>query len=537
MTPMNTPIPERHSTHRRIFLLFTLFTGLLCAAFTFVSIRSDKTRYEEHHREKAKLLAFLLAGRIPLPLYAESSAELRREARDMFTVPNVARVEVFNNRGDRLVDEPSEPPEPGHQLISASAPVTPGRGIPSPEEALGDTRTPPPAPLGSVTVTVDLRDQASLTHAAIIRTIGMALLFWGIVVAACYPLLRRMVRSFEILTAGISAIEQGNVPALTETAEPGEAGQAASAVIRLATVLRDREEETRALHRELVDAIETGVQEAHRKLMARLIQTNRMTSLGLIISSMAHNIHTPNGAIMLSAQFLQAAWKDTLPLLEGVSREEGDFIVGGLPFSAARDEVREAGETILSNAGRIEKVIQDLRMYNIGAGKAHEPGVDLNRVVRDALTVIRAHGSNGDITVSPDLAPDLPGITGNHHQLEQVVINLILNAIQATPPGGEIVTVRTRHESEERRVLMTIRDHGEGISPEAVHHLFEPFFSTKIERGGSGLGLYISSFIISEHHGSLALEPAPQGGTEATIRLPESPEKSCHQGAPAPLSS
>jgi signal transduction histidine kinase len=254
--------------------------------------------------------------------------------------------------------------------------------------------------------------------------------------------------------------------------------------------------------------------------MAKLIQTNRMTSLGLLISSIAHNINTPNGVIKLAAQHLTGSWKDALPILEQVTKEEGDFTLGGLPFGIAKGEIREATESILNNADRVERVIQDLRTYNLGERNELSPGVSVTRVVEEALTIIRAHGRQGEITITPTLASNLPEITGNQVQLEQVVVNLLLNAMQAMPDKKGTVTLRTDFSADSAEVRIAVSDEGEGISPEVMKHLFEAFFSTRIEKGGSGLGLYISNFIVTEHKGRLTIDSVQGVGTVATVHLP-----------------
>jgi two-component system NtrC family sensor kinase len=266
------------------------------------------------------------------------------------------------------------------------------------------------------------------------------------------------------------------------------------------------------------------VQEERRMIMAKLIQTNRMTSLGLLISSIAHNINTPNGAIKLAAQHLASSWKDALPILEQVTKEEGDFTLGGLPFGVAKGEIRGASDSILNNAERVERVIQDLRAYNLGERNEFNQGVSVNQVVKEALTIIRAHGRQGEITITPTHAPNLPDITANQSQLEQVVVNLLLNAMQAMPNNKGAITVRTEFSAEENEVRIIVTDQGEGIPPEVKKHLFEAFFTTRIDKGGSGLGLYISNFIVSEHKGRLTVYSEQGIGTVATVHLPVTSE-------------
>lgn len=509
----------RTSFRSRLFLIFTIFTGSISAAFVLVLINGEIRNYQERSTEKAQLLASLLAGSITLHLYSENAAELERHASEMLATPHVAQITITsNNRKLVEVTSPTIPPNAPH--VTSSAPVTATTASPSAEMALSGVSRPALSPLGSVSVSIDTSDMRASIRAAILKTGGIAILFWMAVVAACYPVLKRVTRSFDTLTEGLDSMMEGNFSAKIATDKDDEAGRAAQAVNRLAAALEERESENRKLQEELVKAMQLEVQEERQKIMAKLIQTNRMTSLGLLISSIAHNINTPNGAIKLAAQHIISSWKDALPILEQVTKEEGEFSLGGMPFGVAKGEIRGANESIIKNADRVERVIQDLRTYNLGERNELSPGVSVNRVVEEALTIIRAHGRQGEITITPSLASHLPDIIGNQYQLEQVVVNLLLNAMQAMPHNKGAVTIRTEYSPESAEVRIVVTDQGEGITAEVRKHLFEAFFSTKIDRGGSGLGLYISNFIVSEHKGRLTIDSEMGIGTMATVHLP-----------------
>ena len=167
---------------------------------------------------------------------------------------------------------------------------------------------------------------------------------------------------------GVEKITQGDYSIRIPTESDDEPEQAAMAINDLAATLQDRERENRRLQAELLNAMKVEVQEERKLLMAKLIQTNRMTSLGLLVSSMAHEINNPNGAIRLAAQYMNKAWKDTLPVLKGIAREEGDFSIGGIPLSMAGEEIARSGENIIRNTERIETVIKNLRAYSLGSG-------------------------------------------------------------------------------------------------------------------------------------------------------------------------
>lgn len=257
-----------------------------------------------------------------------------------------------------------------------------------------------------------------------------------------------------------------------------------------------------------------------QSIMAKLIQTNRMTSLGLLVSSMAHEINNPNGAIKLDGNFLGKMLNDMVPTLKKIAIEDPGFTICGMGFEDALKEIFLAHKNIIHNSNRIDSVIKDLRAYSLGAGTPFVQNIDLKRVVRGALTIIRAHGHFTNASIREDLSPDLPLINGSHYQLEQIVVNLLLNALQSLPYQGGKVTIGTASNPETSEILITIRDTGVGIPPEHIARLYEPFFSTHIETGGSGLGLYISNFIISEHGGRLEFESEVGVGTTVVMHLP-----------------
>lgn len=510
----------------RLFLIFTVFTGIISAAFVLALITGEIKNYHERATEKAQLLASLLAGRITLHLYSENVMELQRFATELLSTPHVAQVVITNNENRKLVDIKPPAMTVSAPIITATALVTYATASPSAEEALSGIPNPSTPPLGSVFVSINTGDRMDAIRTTILKIGGIALFFWISVVLACYPVLKRVTRSFDTLIEGLDSMMGGNFSAKIIIDKDDESGRAAQAVNRLADALDEREAENRNLQEELVKAMQHEVQEERRKIMAKLIQTNRMTSLGLLISSIAHNINTPNGAIKLAAQHVTGAWRDALPILEQVTKEEGDFVLGGMPFSTAKVEIRGANESILNNANRVERIIQDLRTYNLGERNELGPGVEVNLVVEEALTIIRANGRQGEISITPVLAANLPDVTGNQNQLEQVVVNLLLNAMQAMSGSKGLITVRTEHSDGENEVRIIVADQGEGITPEVRKHLFEAFYSTRIEKGGSGLGLYISNYIVSEHNGRLTIDSVPGAGATATVHLPVSPGNS-----------
>lgn len=509
----------RASFSSKLFLIFTLFTGLIAAAFVTVIISAEIRNYRERSTERAQLLASLLAGSIRLPLYAENIVELSHQATEMLGTPRVARVIITDSDNRKLVDLTSSDLKADATLITSQSVVYSALASHSAESALSGI-VPPPSQLGMVSVSIDTRDTTASIRSAIIKSCCIALLFWLAVVLACYPVLRRVTRSFNALTDGLRNMMDGNFSAKIVMQSNDEAGQAAQAVNCLAEAIQERESKNHRLQFELIETMHLKFEEEKRQNIAKLIQTNRMTSLGLLVSSMAHEINNPNGSIRLDGNFLVRMLQSMDPIFERMRREDADFRISGFGCEEARKELFRAAESIILNSNRIETVIKDLRAYSLGADTPFTPGIDVNQVVSSALTIIRAHGHYTNAVIKEEPFPTLPSITGSHHQLEQVVVNLLLNALQSLPLGGGTVTVSTRSDSATKEIVITVRDTGEGIPPEFLERLFEPFFSTRIESGGSGLGLYISRFIVSEHGGVLEFDSQVNVGTTARARFP-----------------
>jgi hypothetical protein len=173
---------------------------------------------------------------------------------------------------------------------------------------------------------------------------------------------------------------------------------------------------------------------------------------------------------------------------------------------------------IESQLGRVTEIITQL--LNLTRRSAGAPGpVDVNRLLRDTVELVRPGISSAALNLLVDTAPDLPAVRGHASQLQQVILNLLTNAIDATAPGGRIAA-STRGRADTAKVVLEVRDTGDGIAPEHRRQIFEPFFSTKEPGRGTGLGLFISSQIVRDHKGSIELESEPGQGSTFRVVLP-----------------
>jgi PAS domain S-box-containing protein len=252
----------------------------------------------------------------------------------------------------------------------------------------------------------------------------------------------------------------------------------------------------------------------------QLMQAGKMAALGVLVSGMAHEINNPNNFIMLNAPILRAAWESALPILDEYHRENGDFLMGGMRFSELREQMPKLLTGVSQGAERIKQIVANLKRYVRGDTGGLDQLVDVNAVITSAVSLISNVIKNATDHLTVSLAPELPSVRGSFQRLEQVILNLIQNACQALPDRTRGLFIATEAEAGGAGVCITIRDEGAGIRANDLPRIREPFFTTKSDSGGIGLGLSISSRIVEEHRGSMQFSSEPGSGTTVTLHLP-----------------
>jgi PAS domain S-box-containing protein len=261
--------------------------------------------------------------------------------------------------------------------------------------------------------------------------------------------------------------------------------------------------------------------EQARQQQQQLIQADKMASLGVLVSGVAHEINNPNNFIMLNGRIFSRVWADVQPILRRYYEAHGEFLLGGMPYSEAQPRIGQLIAGIGEGAQRIKHIVQNLRDFARRDTGDLERTVDLNGVVESSITLVRNLIDKSTSRFTLNLAPGLPPLRGNFQQLEQVLINLITNACQALPDRERSIYVETR--LEEGRLRVEVRDQGVGIPEENLRRILDPFFTTKQDTGGTGLGLSISYNIVKNHGGELEIRSRAGEGTTAAVLLPPAP--------------
>lgn len=273
---------------------------------------------------------------------------------------------------------------------------------------------------------------------------------------------------------------------------------------------------TAALKQEVIER-ERAMDEL-RQHQKQLIQADKLTSLGILVSGVAHEINNPNALLSLNIPQLQRAWVDIAPVLEERFQEHGDFSVGRIPYSQMRADIPDMLDEMNDSTGRIKRIVEDLKNFARRNDSAEMSELNLNRVATAALRLVGNQINKATDYFNLRLNDRLPTIWGNSQRLEQVVINLLINACQALPDKSCRVTLRTGFS--DRDVWLEVIDQGHGIAPEHIQQLVDPFFTTHREDGGTGLGLSVSAEIVREHNGDLSFSSTLDTGTTVRLSLP-----------------
>jgi PAS domain S-box-containing protein len=252
----------------------------------------------------------------------------------------------------------------------------------------------------------------------------------------------------------------------------------------------------------------------------RLLQADKMASLGVLVSGTAHEINNPNNYILLNSRIISKVWNDAKPILQHHYEQTGDFPLAGMHYSQAHEKIGRLVSGISEGALRIQRIVQNLKDFARKDSGDLNQSVNVNAVIESGLVIISSLIKKSTDFFSVEYSQDLPRVKGNAQQLGQVVINLITNACQALPSKEKGIVVSTGFSKDAGSIVIEVRDEGVGIPPENLKFIFDPFFTTKQDTSGTGLGLSTSHSIVRNHGGELRFTSQPGTGTTVAVLLP-----------------
>lgn len=258
-----------------------------------------------------------------------------------------------------------------------------------------------------------------------------------------------------------------------------------------------------------------------RSLKMQAIRTSRLAAIGVLATSVAHEINNPNNSMRFAASSLERFWGDIAPFLLENRHGGGPPSLAGMALDEAVATIGELLTVIRNNSERIKNTVAHIKR----AGRKDKERFDHPVNVFDSLQAAASILQNEIVRHTDHFGlPDGDGVpllvSGNPQQIEQVWINLIHNALLSLADRRKGVAVLLDVDRSSQTVRVTIRDEGVGIPREHLGKVLTPFFSTRRDSDGVGLGLTISNTIVEEHAGRMVLESAPGRGTTVTVTLP-----------------
>lgn len=267
--------------------------------------------------------------------------------------------------------------------------------------------------------------------------------------------------------------------------------------------MRDRLRAALGEINQFTQSLEAKVAERTQQLQAaqkKLLQNDRLASLGQLSASVAHEINNPVSGVLTLSMLMQRMLKD-----------------GGIPPNRLEEFRKYLGQ-VTNETARVGRIVSDLLAFS-RRGKPHRAPADLNKIVRMTLSLVQHKMKLSNVTVEANLAEGLPLTPCDASQIQQVALNLALNAAEATHAKSER-RVEISTAKSDGAVLLTVSDNGDGIPPENLSKIFDPFFTTKLEGKGVGLGLAVTYGIIQAHGGEIEVKSAVGEGTTFTVSLP-----------------
>ena len=314
---------------------------------------------------------------------------------------------------------------------------------------------------------------------------------------------RRFVSSpIQSLIAGAKEISAMNLDRKIEIIHSSEE---LDELVRSFNAMRERLAEAIGEINQFTERLEATVDERTAQLKVahqKLLQTDRLASLGQLSASVAHEINNPIAGVLNLSMLLQRILKDD-----------------GIPLARVQEFRKYLGQ-IINETSRVGRIVSDLLAFSRRSKPQRAPA-DLNRIVTVTLSLTEHKLKMANVTTETHLQADLPQVPCDSSQMQQVLLNLVMNASEATQAkGGGVVTVQTLTAPSGTSVLLRVSDNGEGIAPENLAKIFDPFFTTKPEGKGVGLGLAVLYGIVDAHGGEIEVKSQLGEGTTFTVTLP-----------------
>ncbi|MCX6149616.1 MAG: ATP-binding protein [Ignavibacteriales bacterium] len=256
-----------------------------------------------------------------------------------------------------------------------------------------------------------------------------------------------------------------------------------------------------------------------KKMEAQLLQSYKLASLGKLVAGVAHEINNPNTFILGNLKIVQESFTDLFPILDEYNKNHSDLKIARLNYDVFKENISVLVNDMIDGANRTKKIVADLRNFAKKDNGSLIDEIDLNYIIKNNLTLTRKHIKKyAQLDVA--LNENIPLFKGSIFKLEQVLLNLIMNASEAIEHSEGVIKIATDFDVSNNEIILIVSDNGCGMDENTVKNIFDPFYTTKRNKGGTGLGLSITYGIIKDHGGKIEVESKINEGTKFIIRIP-----------------
>jgi two-component system NtrC family sensor kinase len=315
----------------------------------------------------------------------------------------------------------------------------------------------------------DMQRQTTLSFLGV-TFVGMLL-----ALAVSYILADSITKPVRRLVAASQEIAGGNLSYRVDINSGDEIGKLGEMFNRMSASLKERDEQLRAYTEQ------------------QLFRSERLASLGRLAAGVAHEINNPLTGVLTFGHLLLRKCDEHHPQ-------------------------REALETIVNETTRCKRIVRGL-LHFARETELQKVDADVNEILEESLRLTENQALVHNVTIVKHLNPNLPNIMLDKGQIQQVFINILVNAVDAMPEGGTL-TVTSEATADGQHMEVKFADTGCGIAREHISRVFDPFFTTKDESRGTGLGLAVSYGIVTRHNGSIEVQSQIREGSTVTVKLP-----------------
>jgi two-component system NtrC family sensor kinase len=331
--------------------------------------------------------------------------------------------------------------------------------------------------------------------------VGLVVTVVAVLVLAGLLTWRTVLRPVRRLTRAASRVTEGDLSARVPVTSSDEIGEMTEAWNTMVSELSRARDELEQWGRTLERRVEEKTQElegAHQ----RMLLVEKMASLGKLAATVAHEINNPLTGISTYARLLRRKLSDR----------------GSNAAETTHAESERVLKLIDEEAARCGNIVRNLLLFS-RTPAARYTEQDIKPLLERCALLLRHQAELQEVRLRLDAASGLPRLSCDASQIQQMILALAMNALEATPSGGE-VTISARQQETGKGLVLEVSDSGRGIASENLDKIFEPFFTTKEATTGVGLGLAVVYGIVSRHRGTIDVKSTPGSGTVVTIHLP-----------------